>query len=339
MRSLVGTENLKFTSACITAVVSHKRFMMLYLRFVDFFVSNGKWQQLTVESTAANTNFTVSEVALDQSGIRYLSSNSLVRNNSILNTAFANLLSKSGVHLGSPLNSSRGYLIGCLRVVRIGEHLLPFVENLTVNIQPGFNMVKSAFQSSHVSNVTTGCHSNRMCTSTLCGAGKCIELWNAFSCECPAGYHGERCEYTPCSPSPCIHGDCIIVSSSYTCSCDANYAGKLCNESCANSPCKNGGECVIEKGMLKCECTAEWTGDHCETPRPRGGDDDDDNLPLIIGLSVAGGVLLLIIIVIICCCTRQTSSTFGTYSPRNEEKVGAHVEMNHIDVPPPEKLI
>jgi hypothetical protein len=39
-------------------------------------------------------------------------------------------------------------------------------------------------------------------------------------------------------------------------------------------------------------------------------------------------------------CTRQTSSTFGIYSPSGEEKAGARVEMNPVlNVPPPEKLI
>lgn len=73
---------------------------------------------------------------------------------------------------------------------------------------------------------------------------------------------------------------------------------------------------------------------------PRDDDDEDDNLPLIIGLAVAGGVLLLLVIAVLFVCTRQTSSTFGTYSPRSEEKVGARVEMNPVlNVPPPEKLI
>lgn len=266
----------------------------------------------------------------------------IVRNVSLLSHPFTTLLSLGGVHMGSsPINSTRDYLFGCLREVRLGKHLLPFgTENGTANSSLEFKLARSAFVSALLTNVRLGCHSNKLCTSSVCGNGTCVEGWNTFNCACPAGYHGDRCEFNPCTPSPCATGTCTVRDSGFDCTCASEYAGIFCNETCAPDFCKNGGECGISDGKLTCTCEADWTGQLCESAIPRDDGDDDDNLPLIIGLAVAGGVLLLLIIVVICVCTRQTSSTFGTYSPSSEEKVGARVEMSPVlNVPPPEKLI
>ena len=253
----------------------------------------------------------------------------------------------AGVRIGSsPVNRTNGNLLGCLREIRLGKHLLTFNANVRENntldsSSPDFSLAKSAFMSDGLNNVRFGCHSNNMCTSSLCGNGTCVQGWNVFHCTCPTGYYGDRCEFNPCTPSPCTNGMCTVRDSGFNCVCPGNFVGSFCNETCTDSFCKNGGKCGISGGKLTCTCESGWTGQHCDTAIPRGGDDDDDdNLPLIIGLAVAGGVLLLLVIVVICLCTRQTSSTFGTYSPSTEEKAGARVEMDTVlNVPPPEKLI
>ena len=281
-----------------------------------------------------------------QDKFTYLNDHSFSRNISLLNHSFANLLSVAGVRIGSsPVNSTNGYLFGCLREIRLGKHLLTFnasvSENVTVDSSPEFSLAKSAFASSRLSNVRIGCHSNNVCTSSLCGNGTCVQGWNAFHCECLAGYYGDRCEFDPCTSSPCVTGTCSVRDPRFECACPNDYVGVLCNETCTQDFCKNGGKCEISNGNLTCTCESDWTGRYCESAIPRGdGGDDDDDLPLIIGLAVAGFILLLLVVVVIFLCTRQTSSTFGTYSPSSEEKVGARVEMNPVlNVPPPEKLI
>jgi protein crumbs len=252
-----------------------------------------------------------------------------------------------GVRVGSswPINSTRAHLLGCLREIRLGKDLLTFHANVNENgtsdsSNPDFSLAKSAFTTSELSNVRFGCHSNNVCTGSLCGNGTCVPGWNAFHCACRDGYYGDRCEFNPCTSPPCVDGTCTVRGSGFVCACSNNSAGVLCNETCTDSFCKNGGKCGISRGKLACTCESGWTGQHCDSAIPRGDDDDDDNLPLIIGLAVAGGVLLLLIIAVIFLCTRQTSSTFGTYSPSTEEKAGARVEMDTVlNVPPPEKLI
>ncbi|XP_046845735.1 protein crumbs-like [Xenia sp. Carnegie-2017] len=161
--------------------------------------------------------------------------------------------------------------------------------------------------------VESGYERRNVCFSNPCMNGKCVDLWTRYSCECDGNYTGINC-------SECSVGD-------------------ICNETCYEGYCQNGGECVIAGTQRTCNCPSNWTGMLCGTPLPRD-DDDDDDLPLIIGASVGGGVLLLFIIVVLCICTRKSSSSFGVYSPRSEEKTGAKLEMNSVlNAPPPEILI
>ena len=300
---------------------------------------------MTIESLESQTNFKLSTMEQQRDKFTFLDNHSVVSNVSLLSHPLTTLLSLGGVRIGSsPINSTRDYLFGCLREVRLGKHLLPFTENAaengTADSSPNFSLAKSAFVSSVLTNVRLGCHRNILCTSSVCGNGTCIEGWNTFHCACPEGYHGDRCEFNRCTPSPCVTGTCTVGDSGFECTCTDQYVGVFCNETCTSNYCQNGGNCGISSGKLTCICEADWTGQLCESAIPRDNDDGDDDLPLIIGLAVAGGVLVLLVIAVIFVCTRQTSSTFGTYSPRSEEKVGARVEMSPVlNVPPPEKLI
>lgn len=306
----------------------------------DWYVSDGKWHELRVETNTSQTRVVISSMNFLSGRYSYSTNYSLVKNDSILNRAFTNLVSTAGIHLGSPSEKTGQHLIGCLREIRIGGHLLSFLENLTVGEQPGFGPAKSAFKERDLRKITSGCVGSPVCSNSLCGIGTCVDLWNDFSCTCPANYPGRFCEYNPCSSSPCENGTCSVEENGFNCVCHSGYVGRLCNQSCNNSPCQNGGECSISTGRLTCTCEPGWSGLLCEVALPQENDDDDDNLPLIIGLSVGAGCLLLIIVAIIFACTRQTSSTFGTYSPSGEEKMGARVEMSSVlNLPPPEKLI
>ena len=307
----------------------------------ELYVSDGNWHQLEIESTLSQTNFKISTMKAEQDKFTFLEDQSISKNISLLNPSFTKLLSMAGVRIGSsPNNSTHEYLLGCLREIRLGKNLLTFHENSSADSRSEFSLAKSAFGSSRLSNVRIGCHNNSVCTGSVCGNGRCVENWNDFYCACPAGYHGDRCEFNPCTSSPCVNGSCTVEGSSFECACEDDFVGDRCNETCTPNFCKNGGKCLVSNGKLTCTCESDWTGQFCDSAVARDDNDDDDDLPLIIGLSVAGGVLLLLIIVVLFVCTRQNSSTFGTYSPSGEEKVGSRVEMSPVlNVPPPEKLI
>lgn len=307
----------------------------------DVFVSDGQWHELKLQSNANETKFSISTMELLGSQTKYSNTTTMLRNTSVLNQAFSSLVATAGVHLGSPSNNTTGvYLIGCLREIRIGDQLLSLAANLTTrDTKPGFTRAESAFGVRHLENVTSGCLGNPVCTDPVCGAGKCVDQWNAFSCACPTGYGGRFCERDPCSSSPCNNnGSCTVNSDgTFKCACPSSYGGTRCDDPCASTPCENGGTCAKSTNGFNCSCASGWSGEFCTTAEPRESDDDH---AMIIGLSVAGVCLLLIIIIAICLCTRQTSSTFGTYSPRGEEKLGVRVEMSPVlNVPPPEKLI
>ncbi|XP_066931947.1 fibropellin-1-like isoform X2 [Clytia hemisphaerica] len=114
-----------------------------------------------------------------------------------------------------------------------------------------------------------------------------------FSCECPHGFLGIRCELpNPCANSPCLHnGACIDESSSkekgilmadrhdYKCFCTPGYRGKNCEETnlaaCSSGPCKNNGFCfdasseshkrhLAHPDDYECFCPNGFAGKDCE---------------------------------------------------------------------------
>ena len=62
--------------------------------------------------------------------------------------------------------------------------------------------------------------------------GSCIDLINAYRCDCNKGYTGINCEeeINECEEyKPCQHGDCVDGIADYTCQCEEGYGGKNCS--------------------------------------------------------------------------------------------------------------
>lgn len=114
----------------------------------------------------------------------------------------------------------------------------------------------------------------------------------SYTCACPSGYAGERCEtlLVDCHSKPCQNGGtCTNVSTSYVnstelsshrqqqhhrvasyrCTCPPGWRGRHCEittKSCRDSPCKHGATCEDDSGQgYICRCPAGYTGTDCDT--------------------------------------------------------------------------
>ncbi|XP_043205584.1 cubilin-like [Amphibalanus amphitrite] len=73
-----------------------------------------------------------------------------------------------------------------------------------------------------------------------------------------------------CASRPCVRGTCTdgAAGRGFTCSCPAGYTGLRCEadiDECATSPCQNGGTCTNTVGSFSCSCTGDFTGNVCQT--------------------------------------------------------------------------
>ncbi|KAF0296268.1 Cubilin [Amphibalanus amphitrite] len=73
-----------------------------------------------------------------------------------------------------------------------------------------------------------------------------------------------------CASRPCVRGTCTdgVAGRGFTCSCPAGYTGLRCEadiDECATSPCQNGGTCTNTVGSFSCSCTGDFTGNVCQT--------------------------------------------------------------------------
>lgn len=110
--------------------------------------------------------------------------------------------------------------------------------------------------------------------------GTCRNLGQGqFTCDCPAGFYGHRCEHAGtqpqqqqndyCASTPCLNGaSCTNGQNSFVCNCANGWTGQRCDkdiDECLNNPCQNGGKCVNTQGTYTCSCTTGWSGTNCVT--------------------------------------------------------------------------
>ena len=103
------------------------------------------------------------------------------------------------------------------------------------------------------------------CTLNPClNDGTCVEANDTFSCECPNGLTGTRCELDidDCRSDPCMNGGtCNNTFGSFTCQCPNGFSGDRCEiDSCDLIVCLNNGTCVVEMdGNYSCRCIPDFT--------------------------------------------------------------------------------
>lgn len=100
---------------------------------------------------------------------------------------------------------------------------------------------------------------------------ECTNTHGSFSCACPAGWGGDRCDedIDECaSEGACMNGGvCTNTEGSFMCECDAFWRGSICDEDineCAEAnPCVDSG-CINIQGGYECLCEGGKGGQHCD---------------------------------------------------------------------------
>lgn len=92
-----------------------------------------------------------------------------------------------------------------------------------------------------------------------------------FSCTCPSGFTGDRCQThleELCPPSFCSNGGhCYVQASGRPqCSCEPGWTGEQCQlrDFCSANPCANGGVCLATYPQIQCRCPPGFEGHTCE---------------------------------------------------------------------------
>lgn len=99
--------------------------------------------------------------------------------------------------------------------------------------------------------------------------GSCVSNFGGFSCLCPTGFVGQRCEVNKndCAAQSCLNGGtCIDEVDNFKCICPAGFMGMLCQvnvDDCIKRPCANGGTCFDLINDYKCECRPGFKGKDC----------------------------------------------------------------------------
>ncbi|XP_062815550.1 protein crumbs homolog 2 isoform X1 [Anolis carolinensis] len=109
------------------------------------------------------------------------------------------------------------------------------------------------------------------CSSQPChNNGSCAEEAGGYSCECPLGYGGPRCEedVDECASAPCQNGAiCLDRVGEYSCFCVPGFQGHHCEidiNECASRPCRHNGTCLNLMDHYLCQCLPGYTGMNCD---------------------------------------------------------------------------
>lgn len=158
----------------------HYFYNKLFCCSVGLKVNDGKWHQVTVISNGSNTYIS-------------LVGQSIVGNMNVLGGSWLHFVKNDPVIVGTSKNQAPSFK-GCLRNVKVGGWLLPFVEfyNKTINIS---NMIpmEPRFRGDP-SKLRVGCYGDNVCSPDPCIYGSCSDTWNDYQCIFRTGCAGLFCD-------------------------------------------------------------------------------------------------------------------------------------------------
>lgn len=111
----------------------------------------------------------------------------------------------------------------------------------------------------------------------FCNGGTCENSQGGFTCTCPEGWGGARCDedINECeadTPACSNGGACTNTEGGFECACPDNWTGAYCNvdvDECAvaaeagENLCENNGKCLNMQGTFQCVCSGGWSGQTC----------------------------------------------------------------------------
>ena len=112
---------------------------------------------------------------------------------------------------------------GCMDEVRLGGFVLPLYHDSQLLEE---NAAVDKFLLSDASAAVTGCDGDPVCDDHACEyGGTCVDIWNAYDCDCVPGYNGTFCEINidECVGHLCVYGECLDAVNMYTCQCNPGY--------------------------------------------------------------------------------------------------------------------
>ncbi|KAG8508280.1 Sushi, nidogen and EGF-like domain-containing protein 1 [Galemys pyrenaicus] len=126
----------------------------------------------------------------------------------------------------------------------------------------------------------TPCTVNTQCPD----GGYCMEYAGSYLCVCHTPHNVSHSLPSPCDSDPCMNGgSCEARDDAYTCACPRGFHGQRCEQArprlCSSGPCRNGGTCREAGAEYRCSCPHRFTGRHCEIGERGAGAVGSPGLP------------------------------------------------------------
>nr|XP_022308447.1 sushi, von Willebrand factor type A, EGF and pentraxin domain-containing protein 1-like isoform X3 [Crassostrea virginica] len=255
---------------------SNSRINIYFLDTLDIRINS---QLLTTSVVVPrNTWFHVTiQIDSDNQTVKVYVNGSKVYSDSINNSVFNSSLISETSAMSIMLNeaSSEGYLISGYHVdfsslsdsevADLASTCHVFQQNAHVSMDTFINMarIQDTFTSPSI------CDSINQCQPNPCNGHPCVDMVNAYKCQCQDGYTGEMCQNPPdyCRDNPCENnGTCSNLGRKFICSCPTGYKGNQCQVQIVNgewSPWTSFSEC-----SASCAGGIKTRSRQCNSPAP-----------------------------------------------------------------------
>ncbi|XP_064188112.1 protein crumbs homolog 1 isoform X2 [Anguilla rostrata] len=224
-------------------------------------VSDGRWHSAGLSMTSPRSQASGWTLRVDEEEEPAASAAAVAGNLDFLKEGAVVLLGGRGP-------GAAGGLAGCLSTVAVGGVALPYHGESEASLP---RPQEERFVRTSPGAAPTGCRDPAACSPDPCrNGGVCRDLPgpSSFSCACPPGWAGPRCETADaCASGPCVHGNCSLLgAAAHRCVCEPGYGGAACQDqldACRGHGCANGGTCLPAAGRYSCLCPENYTGPLC----------------------------------------------------------------------------